>query len=187
MSKISLVGIAGSLRKESYNRKLLALAAKIAQEKGATVEIIDLKEPLVPLYDGDAEANGFPPSVESLREKIAAADGLLLASPEYNFSVSGVLKNAIDWASRDPNVLDGKAVAIFGASGGRFGTVRGQIHLREVLVGLNVWVIPMPQVHVSMGSQAFDEKGELLDQRYKKSLEELVSRLVVAVPRLKKS
>ncbi len=185
--KIKLLAIAGSLRAGSYNRKLLKIAVRFAKEAGAQVETVDLKEPEIPMYDGDVEAQGFPQSVQRLRKKIASCDGLLLASPEYNFSVSGPMKNAIDWASRDPNVLDGKAVAIFGASNGGFGTVRGQIHLREVLVGLNVWVIPMPQVHVSRAQDAFDEKGNLKDERTNQKLKELVNRLVKAVPHLKKA
>jgi chromate reductase len=145
---IKVLAISGSLRNDSLNRKALQIAKQIASMAGAAVEEADLKTLALPIYDGDIEAAGVPEPVARLNGMVQAADLLLIASPEYNRSFTGALKNAIDWLSRGHNVLDGKVAAIFGASPGPFGTVNGQNHLRQVLAALNVLVIPQPQVTI---------------------------------------
>lgn len=113
---IKVLVISGSLRRDSFNRKLLNVAKKMAAELGAEVSEADLKELSLPVYDGGIEAQGMPESVQKLKAAVEATDVLLIASPEYNHSISGALKNAIDWLSRGENSLDGKLAAIFGAS-----------------------------------------------------------------------
>ena len=135
---------------------------------------VDLRELNMPVYDGDIEENGFPTSVMSFKEKIEGADMLLIASPEYNYSVPGGLKNAIDWASRGGNSFKGKFAAICGASNGRFGTVRMQPHLRQVLECVGVSVLPQPQVFISGGEAAFNADGSLKDPATAASLKSLI-------------
>jgi len=138
MVGVHVLGISGSLRKASYNTALLRPASELLP-RGMTLEVFDLSS--IPLYNDDVRALGFPKPVQEFRSRIAAADALLIATPEYNFSIPGVLKNAIDWASRPPDPpLDGKPLAIMGASTGNFGTVRAQMHLRQVCVDIPVVV-----------------------------------------------
>lgn len=176
---IHILGLAGSLRKESYNRKLLKIAQGLLPEN-ATFEIFDLTD--IPLFNEDVEAEGLPTPVEAFRNAIQKADALLIASPEYNSSITGVLKNAIDWASRShnkqPNPLIHKPVAILGA-GGRGGTDRSQYHLRSVLNHLNMYVVNKPEVLINMpGRQVFDEKGNLTDDFAIKLIRQLLQNLV---------
>lgn len=144
---MKIVGISGSLRRGSYNTALLKAAAELLPA-GVEFELAPIGD--LPLYDDDARAEGYPPSVERLRQQIRSADGIWLATPEYNFSYSGVLKNAIDWASRPPGQpFFGKPIAIMGASAGRLGTARAQYHLRQVFIFLNGHVMNLPEVFVS--------------------------------------
>src|SRR5579859_2585336 len=125
-----VLGIAGSLRKGSYNKLALRAAVEL---KPADMEIESFDIAPIPLYDEDLRERGFPPVVQDLREKIRSADALLIVTPEHNYSMPGVLKNAIDWASRPPQQpLNGKPAAIMGASTGRLGTARAQYHLRQI-------------------------------------------------------
>ena len=117
-------------------------------DMNANVIELDLKTLDLPLFNEDLRNNGFPEPVRILKDAIAAADVLLIATPEYNHSIPGVLKNAVDWASDKTNPFDGKVAAIFGASNGLVGTLRSQLHLREVLASLNVELIPQPQVYI---------------------------------------
>src|SRR5918997_1838619 len=143
---MKILGISGSLRKGSFNSGALRAAQSLAPE-GMTIEVAEIGD--IPLYNEDVRTAGLPPSVERFRGEIAAADALLVVSPEYNFSVPGVLKNAIDWASRPPNQpFNEKPVAIMGASGGPVGTARAQYHLRQVLYGLNAYVLNKPEVFI---------------------------------------
>ncbi len=181
---MKLLGIAGSLRKASLNLKLLKNATALAKEQGAEVEIFDLNP--IPLYNQDIEDKEFPDSVKELREKIASVDGLLIASPEYNHSIPGVLKNAIDWASRPPKTpFWGKPCAIFGASNGGFGTVRGQIALRTTLTALNVSLIAQPQFHLSFADGAFDENGNLKENERSEQLGKLIEKLLEIIQKSK--
>jgi chromate reductase, NAD(P)H dehydrogenase (quinone) len=177
MGNIKVLAFSGSLRKESYNRKVLQEAKKFALEAGADVEEIDLKELNLPVYDEDIEDFGFPEQVVKFREAIQGADMIMIACPEYNHSVPGGLKNAIDWASTgDVNVLEKKVAAIFGASTGLFGTVRAQAHLRQILTALEVRMVPQPNIYIRSAKEAFGPDGLLKDQKTLAQLKKLVVR-----------
>lgn len=149
--KIRALSICGSLRRDSWNKRLLDIAEAEGRKFGVETEFISSGPENFPLYNADLHAVGYPARIAELREKAKAADLLLIASPEYNYSVTGVLKNALDWLSVVPgNSLDGKWAVIFGVSNGQFKTVRGQLHLRQVLVAANVLVLPQPQVLVTI-------------------------------------
>ena len=170
--KLNVLGICGSLRRASYNGGLLR-AAKALVPAGMSIDIGDISA--IPLYNGDVEREGFPKSVHDFRERIRAADALLIATPEYNYSVPGVLKNAIDWASRAPDQpLAGKPIAIMGATPGGFGTTRSQHHLRQVFIGVGSSVLPRPEVMVPGAGSKFDDKGELKDEATKKFVADLL-------------
>lgn len=172
---MKIIGISGSLRSSSYNRKLLRLAMDMAAATGAEVAEVDLRQPPLPIYDGDVETVGLPQAVIDLKSAVESADALFIASPEYNYSIPGGLKNALDWLSRPGNSLDGKVAAIFGASNGAFGTVRMQPHLRAVLGALNVLVLPQPQVFIRTAGEAFDDGGKLKDHAMAQRLRALVA------------
>jgi len=162
MAALSILGLAGSLRRGSYNRALLRAAAELAPD-GMTVEIFDLID--VPLYNGDVEAAGDPEAVARLKRAIAAADGVLMATPEYNHGVPGVMKNAVDWASRPPRAapLGGKPVGIIGASPGITGSARGQSQLRQAFEFTNSYCMPQPELLVFKAHEKFDAEGNLTD------------------------
>jgi len=170
------LGIAGSLRRESYNRAALRAAAQLVPE-GATLEIFDLAD--IPGFNQDDEQNP-PPKVVELKKRIREADALLFVTPEYNYSVPGVLKDAIDWASRPygDSAWDGKPAAIMGASIGRMGTARAQYHLRQIFVFLNVLPINQPEVMISNAADVFDADGNLADETTKKYIRKLLQNLV---------
>ncbi|MCY1000794.1 NAD(P)H-dependent oxidoreductase [Myxococcus sp. MISCRS1] len=181
MSAPRILAIAGSLRTGGFNQKLLALAVEKARALGADVDVVDLKTLGVPFYDGDVEAQGLPPSVVALRERVAKAQGILLSSPEYNSSIPGGLKNAIDWASRAPGRLfQGKWTAIMGASPGNFGTARMQPHLRQVMSSVGALVLPT-QVHLARAAEAFTPEGRFKDDARQQEVEALVTELVQRV------
>ena len=168
----TILALPGSLRRESYNRKLLRGAAELAPPSLRIVLYEDLAA--VPLFDEDLEeqAQGNPPGVGALRSAVAQADGLLIATPEYNWAPPGVLKNALDWLSRPApmEVLVGKPVAVLGASGGRWGTRLAQAGLRQVLAATESRVLPAPAVFVAEAAHAFDGQGRLIDPRVRKQL-----------------
>jgi chromate reductase len=156
---MNIVGIAGSLRKGSYNRLLLKNAQSLLPE-GVSLEIADLDD--IPFFSEDVEALGDPPAVEWLKSLVRSADALLIATPEYNAGIPGVLKNALDWLSRgDPSALFGKPVAVVGASPSRFGTARAQMSLLPVLVASGAVVMSAPGVMVSEVYSKFDDEGVL--------------------------
>jgi chromate reductase len=158
---ISVLGICGSLRKGSFNRAALNTAIEL-KPAGMNVTVADISQ--IPLYDEDLRAQGFPPPVEALRRQIKAADALLFACPEYNYSMSGVLKNAIDWASRPPDQpFAGKPVAILGAGAGMAGTARAQLHLRHSCVFLDMHPLNKPEVLIFQAQNKFDAAGKLTD------------------------
>ena len=158
---LKILGISGSLRASSLNTAALRAAAGLAPA-GMSIELCDIGD--LPLYNEDLRAQGFPAPVQRLRERIKAADGLLIATPEYNYSVPGVLKNAIDWASRPPEQpFDGKPVAIMGASPGALGTARAQYHLRQCFIFLNGHVLNKPEVMIAGAGAKFDAAGNLTD------------------------
>ena len=179
---IRVLGISGSLRQGSYNSALLRAAGHLLPE-GMTLDTADLSG--IPLYNDDVRAQDYPDAVQDFREQISAADALLIATPEYNFSIPGVLKNAIDWASRpDANKqvpLKGKPVAMLGASTGLFGTVRAQHHLRQVLVYTDNPVVNTPQVLVMTAKDKFDANLHLTDEATRGFLRDLLKNLAVLV------
>lgn len=164
MTSVRILGFAGSLRKASYNRALLRAAQARAPE-GMTIETFDLID--VPLYNGDVEAEGNPPGVDAFKSAVRAADGVLMVTPEYNHGVPGVMKNAVDWASRPPRgaVLSGKPVGIIGASPGQVGTARGQSQLRQAFEFTNSFCMPQPEILVYRAHEKFDAEGNLTDAK----------------------
>ena len=173
--QIKVLGFAGSLRQGSYNRAALRAAIELAPA-GMTIETFDLAP--IQLYNEDVKQRGFPPPEQEFREKIRGADALLIATPEYNRGVPGVLKNAIDWASRPPDQpFDGKPTAIFGASPGMIGTAVAQYELRRYLGVLNALVMNQPSVMIGQAGQKFDEQGRLTDQ----ATREFIGKLLVAL------
>jgi NAD(P)H-dependent FMN reductase len=173
-----ILAFAGSLRSGSYNRKLLHLAEK-ALAGGAEVDHLDLRDVAMPLYDGDLEEReGIPPGARRFKERLATADALLIATPEYNHSVPGTLKNAIDWASRPPdNPFRGKIVLLMGASPGQFGAVRGVLAVRQILTALAAVVIPQT-VLVATAGEAFDGAGLLRDGKLQTQVEKTCAELL---------
>lgn len=161
MTAIHILAIPGSLRKASYNRGLLVAASELLPA-GMTLEIFDLGA--IPFYNEDVEKAGDPPSVAELKAKIAAADAIMIATPEYNHSIPGVLKNALDWASRGRTpAVSGKPLAILGG-GGNFGSVRAQDDLRKIATTLNMLVLNRPEVAVQRIREKFDLEGRLVDE-----------------------
>jgi len=159
---ISVLGICGSLRRGSFNRMALDTAIELAPA-GMAVTVAEIGA--IPLYDEDVRAQGFPPPVETLRRQIAAADALLFACPEYNYSMSGVLKNAIDWASRPPDQpFAGKPAAIIGAAVGMAGSARAQYDLRRSCVFLDIHPLNKPEVLIGQAQTKFDADGRLTDE-----------------------
>ncbi|MEP2722991.1 NADPH-dependent FMN reductase [Roseibium sp.] len=162
MAELTILGIAGSLRRASYNRALLRASSELAPA-GMAIAIFDLAE--VPLYNGDLEAEGDPPGVAALKAAIAGADGVLMATPEYNHGVPAVMKNAVDWASRPPREapLGGKPVGLIGASPGITGTARGQSQLRQAFEFTDSYCMPQPELLVFKAHEKFDADGRLTD------------------------
>jgi chromate reductase, NAD(P)H dehydrogenase (quinone) len=159
----NVVGFAGSLRRGSYNRALLRAAMELAP---SALHIVIHELDGIPLYNADLEAAGTPPTVVQLRDAIRQADGLLIATPEYNHGVPGVLKNTIDWLSRPPrdSALNGKVAAVMGASPGMTGTARGQSQLRQAFVFTNTYALLQPEVLVGRAHEKFDSAGHLVHQ-----------------------
>jgi chromate reductase, NAD(P)H dehydrogenase (quinone) len=176
VEEMRILGFAGSLRRASYNRGLIRAAAGDAPT-GIVVEVFDLSD--IPLYNQDVEDAGEPASVVALKDAMARSDGLLVATPEYNHGVPGVLKNAIDWASR-PRVtspLRDKPVAVMGASPGRGSTARAQAQLRDAFVFTGACVMPQPELLVGAAGGHFDDDGNVTDPALRASLVELVEAL----------
>jgi chromate reductase len=182
--RVKILGFAGSLRKDSYNKALLHAASKILPAN-SRLEVFDLEGilPFNQVYEDQP-----PEKIKEFKNKIRSADAILIATPEYNYSIPGVLKNAIDWASRPPsdNAWRGKTVAIMGASTGRFGTARAQYHLRQCFVFLDMLPINHPEVMISNAKDSFDEQGNLKDARTEQLVAELIKQLVVWTLKVKK-
>ena len=173
---ISVLGICGSLRKGSYNMAALRTAIAL-KPANMSVTVADISQ--IPLYNEDVRQQGFPPPVETLRRQIKEADALLFACPEYNYSMSGVLKNAIDWASRPPDQpFAGKPCAIIGAAAGMAGTARAQYDLRRSCVFLDMHVLNKPEVFIGQAQTKFDADGNLLDEAAKGFIRNVMANLV---------
>jgi len=174
-SPIKLLGVSGSLRKQSYNSGALRSVGSLLPE-GMAFEIADLAP--LPFYSTDVEQAGLPNSVVRFRADVAAADALIFAVPEYNFSLPGVLKNALEWLSRPPNPpANGKPCAVFGASMSPLGTARGQFHFRHVAVSLNLILVNVPHVDINSAKDKFDAQSILTDQPALDSLRQLLNEL----------
>jgi chromate reductase, NAD(P)H dehydrogenase (quinone) len=181
--RLRVLGIAGSLRRRSYNRGLIEAAQEVAP-RGMVIQTADLAA--IPPYNADVQAEGEPPPVVALKAQISAAAALLIATPEYNHLLPGVLKNAIDWASRPPGaVFRRKPVAIMGASVGVTGTARAQLSLRQVLTSVECYVLPSPQVLIGNAADRFDADGHLTDERAREQIRALLRALVGWVDRLR--
>jgi chromate reductase len=175
LEAVRVLGFAGSLRKGSYNRMALRAAQELLPQ-GMTLETFDITP--IPLYNEDVRAQGFPAPVQEFRDRIAAAGALLIVTSEYNYSVPGVLKNAIDWASRPPNQpFEDKPVAIMGASPSMLGTARAQYHLRQSCVYLNMHVLNRPEVMIAHCHERFDAQGRLIDEKTRQMIAQLLSAL----------
>jgi chromate reductase len=165
MSDLNILAISGSLRKGSYNSMLAHAAVSLAPD-GMTIEVYDRLGDIPP-FNGDLDTDRPPESVVDLQARIGAAEGLLIATPEYNYSIPGVLKNALDWASRPtagPSVLTGKAIALMGAAPTNFGTVRAQLALRQMFVWTDSRVVVKPELLMFQAHERFDASGRLVDE-----------------------
>jgi chromate reductase len=181
--QLKILGVVGSLRKGSYNKALMRTAMKLLPE-GVTMDVFDLAE--IPPFNQDLER--IPPKIVSeFKSKIRASDAILFVSPEYNYSIPGVLKNAIDWASRPygDNAFDGKPVAVMSASIGKLGGARMQYHLRQVFVYLNMYPINHPEFMLSNAADYFDEDGNLTDKETCRRIQELIEALAEWTLKLK--
>lgn len=173
---MNVFAICGSLRKESFNLKTLHMAVELAP-KGLSFDVYDRLADIPP-YNEDVREKGYPPVVQDLRERIRKANALLFVTPEYNYSIPGVLKNAIDWASRPPDQpFNGKPAAIMGASISMLGTGRAQYHLRQMFVFLNILPVNQPEVMIPFAEQKFDTSGKLTDQNSRKFIAQLLVNL----------
>lgn len=183
MDKLKILGFAGSLRKDSYNRALLRAAAEMLPDD-VELEIFDLEG--LPLFNQDLESEPTE-KVKEFKAKIRAADGILIATPEYNYSIPGVLKNAIDIASRPygGNAFNSKPLGIMGASIGNLGTARAQYHLRQSCVFLNMPVMNQPEIMVSIAQDKFDENGKLVDKETRNRLSEFIQAFTAWVRKMK--
>ncbi|MEM4246024.1 MAG: NAD(P)H-dependent oxidoreductase [Candidatus Bathyarchaeia archaeon] len=181
---ITILGFAGSLRKDSLNKAVLRAALELTPP-GAKIKTFDLEG--IPPFNQDLEADP-PKRVKEFKEEIKVSDAILIATPEYNYSMPGVLKNAIDWASRPygDNAFDDKPVAVFGASVGLLGTARAQYHLRQVFVFLNMHPLNYPEVMIPRAHEKIDQNGRLVDEEARESIRRLIETLVTWTKRIKR-
>ena len=182
---IRILGIAGSLRRASYNRAALHAATQLVPE-GAVLDTFELDD--IPIFNQDEDQQP-PASVIELKRRIREADAILFVTPEYNYSIPGVLKNAIDWASRPygDSAWNGKPTAIMGAYIGGFGTARAQYHLRQILVFLNMFPLNQPEVMIGNAVAHFDQAGNLTDEKTKDHIRRLLGSLVAWTQRIEQA
>jgi chromate reductase, NAD(P)H dehydrogenase (quinone) len=190
-AQIRLIAFAGSTRMQSYNKRLVRLAARGAQAAGAEVTLVDLRDFPMPLFDEDLEKDkGMPEAGGRFKKLLIAHDGFLISAPEYNSSITGVLKNAIDWASRpvpgEPPLVafQGKFAALMSASPGALGGLRGLVHLRAILGNIGVLLIP-DQIAVSRAFEAFNDDGTLKDAKLQTAVEGLGRKLTELAAKIK--
>jgi chromate reductase len=177
-----ILGLVGSLRRASFNRGLIRAAQELAPD-GVTVELYEgLGE--IPFFNQDVEDEGDPASVKELKEKIREANAVLIATPEYDYAIPGVLTTALDWALRPPSPLRHKPVGIVGASPGNVGTARGQIVLRQILLHAPAYVLPEPQMFISYSRERFDENSDLTDEETRERMRRFLVALVEWTERL---
>lgn len=184
MKNYNFVAIVGSLRKDSYNKMLLKVAQKLLPEN-IKIEVLSIDD--VPLYNADIHEEKVPESVDKLNDSIKAADALIFVTPEYNYSVPGVLKNVIDHISSSPKKPFGmKAIGIFGASPSLLGTARAQYHLRQIMIANNAFVLNKPEIMVAEANKKFDEKGNFNDKNTEKILSDFMNQLAILSDKLKR-
>lgn len=190
MAEARILALAGSLRSGSFNKRLLAVAASAASDAGASVTTVDLRDFPLPVFDEDLEAeHGMPEQATALKQLFLAHNGLLIASPEYNSSVSAALKNVIDWVSRRAEgepmkaAFLGKAAAIMSASPGGLGGLRGLVHLRSILGNIGIIVLP-DEISIPEAHAAFTDQGNLDNERKQAAVEALARNLVETVEKL---
>lgn len=191
MAAPRILAFAGALRTQSWNKKLIRIGAGIARDAGADVSLIDLRDYPMPFYDGDIEASdGLPAKARELKELMLAHDAFLLSCPEYNSSISAVLKNTIDWVSRprpnEPSAFKGRIAGLLAASPGNLGGVRGLFTVRQVLTTLGVLVLPT-QFALSQAASAFAEDGALKDERHREAVKAVVTELVSVTSALRRA
>jgi chromate reductase len=194
MSIAKILAFSGSARSGSFNKKLIAIGVDAARAAGAEVTLLDFRELPLPLYDGDLEeAHGLPDNAKKLKAMMREHDGFLISAPEYNSSISALLKNAIDWASREESDSEpplvcfrGKTAGLLSASPGGLGGIRGLVTVRSILGNIGVYVLP-DQVSISAAHEAFDENGKLKDARKVKQVEKVAVGLVEMTRKLKGS
>lgn len=186
-----ILAFAGSTRTESYNKRLIRIAVAGARAAGAEVTLIDLRDFPLPLYDGDLETrDGLPPEARKLKDLFLGHHGLLISAPEYNSSITGVLKNSLDWVSRPAPgeaplaCFDGKVAALMSASTGALGGLRGLVHVRAVLQNITVLVLS-GQIAVPRAGEAFNSDGSLKDPKQQAGIENLGARLVQVISKLR--
>ncbi|MEB3230757.1 MAG: NAD(P)H-dependent oxidoreductase [Leptolyngbyaceae bacterium] len=180
-----ILAFAGSARRDSFNKKLVKIAAAAANVAGAEVTVVDMADFPMPVFDQDLELQGIPSTVRRLKALLKSHQGLLIACPEYNGSITPLLKNAIDWASRpDPDTsprplecFNGKVAALFATSPGGLGGIRGLVHVRAILEGIGVIVIP-DQKAIPNANQAFDDRGNLTETEQQQAVEAIAQKLV---------
>ena len=177
-----IIAFAGSLRSKSFNRALISAAQQVAPDELA-IEVIQIGE--LPFYNADVEAEGDPPSVVAFKSAVSSADGVLIATPEYNDGIPAVLANAIDWGSRLPGraPLAGKPVALMGASPSQLGTARAQLHLRQILGHVQARVLPPPELLLAKAHERFDQELQLTDESTRRVLANLLQRFSVWIVR----
>jgi chromate reductase len=171
-----ILGLAGSIRRASLHRGLVRAARELAPE-GVTVEPYE-ELYKIPFFNQDVEDEGDPTPVKELKEKIRAADAVLIATPEYDYAIPGVLTNALDWALRSPSPLRHKPVGIVGASPGSTGTARGQMVLRQILLHAPAYTMPEPQMLIPNARERFDENGDLTDEETRERMRRFLVALV---------
>ena len=188
--KPKILAFAGSTRNESFNKKLVKIAAAGASESGADVIVIDLKDFQMPLYDEDFEKeNGLPDSVHKLKDLMLENQGFLISSPEYNSSISGVLKNTIDWTSRSRDgeppsaCFQNKIAGLMSASPGTLGGLRGLVHVRAILENMGMIALPN-QIAISKAHEAFDTEGNLNDKKQEQKVKDIGAKLVQMISKL---
>ena len=179
-AKVKVLGIGGSLRQGSYNRALLRAAQELAPDEMELHIFDNTTLASIPPFNEDVRQQGEPETVEILKREIRRADAVLFSIPEYNYSISGVLKNVIDWASRPPNEspLNEKPVALMGASTGISGTIRAQMHFRQVCTFTNMFPLNRPQVFVAEAAKKFDADGKLIDENSREFVRQLMEALL---------
>ena len=184
MSQLKILGLCGSLRKGSYNRMLLKLATEVAPAD-LSVESIELGN--IPFFDGDVFDKGYPASAAALRERIRAADGVLIVTPDYNFTLSAVLKNAIDWASRGADQpFVGKPLTVMSATQGPLGGARVQYDVRRIMQFMQVFIMPRPETFVGSAAGKFNAEGQCTDEVTRKFVTEHMAAFRDWVVRMKK-